>query len=129
MKTLVLTLSVFACHLSANCDENQQDKKAQLRCLEQQLQQTQRELSTWENNLQFKLEQHVKTTGRQDALNGFNKSRQSFQSYQEQDCRWQFQLRLPESQAAAIAYKSCQLRHIQQRIDQLKLSDFQPENN
>ena len=129
MISLVLILPLLAFKVVANCDEGQSTPKARLSCLDQQLEQSQRELTSWENNLQFKLEQHVKTTGRKDSLQGFTKSRQLFQNFQEQDCRWQYQLRLPESQQAAIAYKTCQLRHVQQRIDQLKQSDFQPEKS
>ena len=68
----------------------------------------------------FKLEEQAASSGRQDGLKLFNKARQTFTLYTEQDCRWQFIGQLPDNNAATASYKQCQLYHLKQRIEFLK---------
>lgn len=112
--------SVFPLYAQQSCDQNTLNKVDYMQCLDQQLEQTRRELTTWENNHLFKLEAQSTSTGRQDGLKLFNKARQTFSLYTEQDCRWQFIGQLPDNNAATTAYKQCQLYHLKQRIEFLK---------
>ncbi|KKL00768.1 DUF1311 domain-containing protein [Rheinheimera mesophila] len=117
---LVALFSLFPLSAQPSCDRQQQNKIDYMQCLDQQLQQARRELTSWENNHLFRLEEQASRTGRQDGLKLFNKARQSFELYTEQDCRWQFIGQLPDNHIASASYKKCQLYHLQQRIELLK---------
>lgn len=125
---LLLTfISIFPLSAQQSCDPQKQNKVDYMQCLDQQVEQTRRELTTWENNHLFKLEQQASSTGRKDGLKLFNKARQSFELYTEQDCRWQFIGQLPDNKAASASYKQCQLYHLKQRIELLKQIDTEPD--
>ena len=124
---LVTVVCVFPLSAQQNCDASKLNKVDYMQCLDQQLEQSRRELTTWENNHLFKLEAQATSTGRKDGLKLFNKSRQSFALYIEQDCRWQFIGQLPDSNAASASYKQCQLYHLNQRIELLKHVDTIPK--
>ena len=124
---LITAASVFSLQAQSDCEQHKTDKVSYMQCLDLSLQQNQRELTTWENTHLFKLEQQASSTGRQDGLKLFNKSRQTFALYTEQDCRWQFIAQLPDNHSASVAYKHCQLYHLKQRIDLLKQVQTKPE--
>ncbi|MBU0911861.1 MAG: hypothetical protein KKF22_04935 [Gammaproteobacteria bacterium] len=113
-------LSVFPLSAQQACDQSTLNNVEFMQCLDQQLVQAKRELTSWENNHLFKLEEQAASSGRQDGLKLFNKARQSFSTYTEQDCRWQFIGQLPDNNAASASYKQCQLYHFKQRIELLK---------
>jgi uncharacterized protein YecT (DUF1311 family) len=129
MKKLLLVALILGCplHAQQNCDQTKLNKVDYMQCLDQQLEHSRRELTTWENNHLFKLEEQANSTGRKDGLKLFNKARQSFALYSEQDCRWQFIGQLPDSNAASAFYKQCQLHHLKQRIELLKLVHTKPQ--
>ena len=129
IKLLLLTaaLSTSSLYAEQSCDQGKLTKVDYLQCLDQQLEQTRRELTTWENNHLVKLEAQAGSSGRKDGLKLFNKARQSFALYVEQDCRWQFIGKLPDSSAASTSYKQCQLYHLKQRIEFLKQIHTKPE--
>lgn len=125
--SLVALLLGTPLYAQQNCDANNPDKVEYMQCLDQQLDQSRRELTTWENNHLFKLEEQASSTGRKDGLKLFNKARQTFSLYSEQDCRWQFIGQLPDSKVASAFYKECQLHHLKQRIELLKLLHTKPQ--
>lgn len=129
IKFLLFTLLIaaFAPCAQQHCDQAALNKTDYMQCLDQQLNEAGRELTTWENNHLFKLEEQASSTGRQDGLRLFNKARQTFNLYIEQDCRWQFVGQLPNSKNASVTYKLCQLYHIKQRIELLKQVRDLPE--
>lgn len=120
-------ISVFSVSAQQVCEQSTLNKVDFMQCLDQQLEQVRRELTTWENNHLFKLEEQANSTGRQDGLKLFNKARQSFTLYTEQDCRWQFIGQLPDNTAASALYKQCQLFHLKQRIELLKQVHTKPQ--
>lgn len=128
MKLLLsmVLVSAFPLYAQQACDQSTLNKVDYMQCLDQQLEQTRRELITWENNHLFKLEAQSTSTGRQDGLKLFNKARQTFTLYTEQDCRWQFIGQLPDNNAAGVSYKQCQLYHLKQRIELLKQVQTKP---
>lgn len=127
-KLLALMGLLCAFQLTAQqaCDQTKLNKTDYMQCLDQQLEQSRRELTSWENNHQFLLEEQANSTGRKDGLKMFNKARQSFNTYVEQDCRWQFIGQLPDTDAAGVLYKKCQLLHLKQRIEFLKQIRTEP---
>lgn len=123
MNKLLLSIglvSLFPLHATAACERGKPSHTEYMQCLDQQLVQIKRELTSWENNHLFQLEEQAASTGRKDGLKLFNKARQSFELYTEQDCRWQFISKLPNDDAAGASYKECQLFHFKQRIELLK---------
>lgn len=129
MKKIVLLLSLLCCQAMATeiCDQTKLKKIEFMQCLDQQIHLKTSELTLWENNHLFKLEEKASVTGQKDSLRLFNKSRQSFSLYTEQDCRWQLLSLMPDSQTANASYKKCQLLHLSQRIELLKQINTEPE--
>ncbi|MCA1928742.1 hypothetical protein [Rheinheimera sp.] len=127
-KLLALMGLLCAFQLTAQqaCDQTKLNKTDYMQCLDQKLEQSRRELTSWENNHQFLLEEQANSTGRKDGLKMFNKARQSFNTYVEQDCRWQFIGQLPDTDAAGVLYKECQLLHLKQRVEFLKQIRTEP---
>lgn len=124
---ILIAANVPVLYADTECEKKTLSQVNYMRCLDQQLEQNKRDLTTWENNHLFILETQVSTTGRQDGLKMFNKSRETFALYTEQDCGWQFIVQLPDNKKASTAYKECQLYHLKQRIDLLKHIATKPE--
>lgn len=127
LASFITLLMVFSLQAKQPCQQTTENKAELLQCLDQQLDLMKRELTVWENNHLFKLEEQKTSTGRQDGLKLFNKSRQSFSLYMEQDCKWQYIAQLPDTHKANRLYKECQLIHLAQRIDLLKQVPTKPE--
>jgi len=116
---LVLTASVPVAAEQTDCQSQRQFSIAYSRCLDQQLENLQRELQTWENNHVLQLEDIATKSGRKEPLLNFRKSRKSFKTYSTEHCRWQYLAMVPDSQAAATLYKECMLELMQGQIDLL----------
>ncbi len=124
---LIGLISLFPLQAQQYCQPDKLSHTDYMQCLDQQLAQAKRELTTWENNHLFQLEEQASGTGRKDGLKLFNKARQSFELYTEQDCRWQFIRQLPKDDVAGASYKECQLSHLKQRIELLKQIPVKPD--
>lgn len=116
---LLLTGAVTAVAAENDCQAQRQFSIAYSRCLDQKLENLQRELLTWENNHILQLEDIASKTGRKDPLANFRKSRKSFKTYSTEHCRWQYLALVPDSQAGATLYKECMLELLQGQIDLL----------
>ena len=64
----IALVSAFPLYAQQACDQSTLNKVDYMQCLDQQLEQTRRELTTWENNHLFKLEEQAASSGRQDGL-------------------------------------------------------------
>ncbi|MEE2022924.1 MULTISPECIES: lysozyme inhibitor LprI family protein [Alkalimonas] len=128
MNMLSVTLLSVSLHTAAieelcpwpESGSQQQRYQQQLSCYDQELVKSRRTLAQWEQHHEFVLQQHRQRTGRPAAYNSFKSSQQSFQQLKEQQCRWQYQLQLPDVQLGAALYKRCQLQLIKQRAEQLE---------
>ncbi len=99
------------------CAEKQQFRIEYSRCLDQQIETMQRDLTTWENNHLIQLQEIAEKTGRTDPLKVFKRSRQSFQQHSTDHCRLQYLALIPDSDAGASAYKKCMINQLEQQID------------
>ncbi|GHF93404.1 lysozyme inhibitor LprI family protein [Thalassotalea marina] len=87
-------------------------------CLDIVKEATDRELQTWINNQTFILEEFALNTGRRTALDMFKRSQRNFNTYRENNCRWQYLYLSPDVKAAP-AYKKCYILITKSRIDEL----------
>jgi uncharacterized protein YecT (DUF1311 family) len=88
------------------------------RCLDSVKELANRELQTWVNHHAFNLEDQISTTGRSSALKMFRRSQESFISFRENECRWQYLAISPEKNAG-VTYKKCFILLTKSRIEQL----------
>lgn len=116
---LVLTAAAPIRAEQTNCQSQRQFSIAYSRCLDQKLENLQRELLTWENNHLLQLEDIAAKSGRKEPLVNFRKSRKSFKTYSTEHCRWQYLALVPDSQAGATLYKECMLDLLQGQIELL----------
>lgn len=76
------------------------------------------ELETWVNNQTLILEENVKATGRNSSYYMFKRSQQNFITYRENNCNWQYLIKLP-SKSSATEYKICYIIMSKDRIKEL----------
>lgn len=97
-------------------DDKPSTRNQYVQCLDRQLDLGKRELETWKNKRRFELEGLAKSSGITQPLDIYLRSEKSFINYLEDSCRWRYLRKMPDAVAAAIAYKHCELRLIDQRI-------------
>ncbi|WP_462158553.1 hypothetical protein [Pseudoalteromonas sp. GB56] len=104
----------------AMADDKPTTRKQYVQCLDKKLELGKRELETWKNKRRFDLEGLAKSSGITQPLDIYLRSEKSFINYLEDSCRWRYLRMMPDAVAAAIAYKQCELRLIDQRITTYK---------
>jgi uncharacterized protein YecT (DUF1311 family) len=104
----------------AQCDDAKPKLSAikYSQCLDTVKAKVDKELKTWVNNQLFILEDIAKTTGRKSAYQMFKRSQNNFITYRENNCKWQFLVELPSSDAAT-AYKKCYIMTSKDKIAEL----------
>ena len=123
--TLILFLGFtsFVSHAQFNdgCDKEKMTNLSYLRCLDNKIVLEKRTADTWITKIQLDLEKKQNETGNLQLLRVFKRSEQDFEKFIEDNCRWRYLNRLPDTIAAAIAYKRCELLSIQKHIELLQL--------
>lgn len=108
-----------------SCMEKHKDRIDYSRCLDNALLKLDREMTTWENNVEFKLRELSEGSGRSDALLVFNRASQQFQKFKKTNCQWQYLAMLPDVSAAKTMVKECQIYMTKDRINKLsEISEF-----
>jgi uncharacterized protein YecT (DUF1311 family) len=105
----------------AECHNNMievTDNESVSRCLDEAINQVDRELQIWVNLHQFNLEEKSQINGRYSALKMFKRSQSSFITYRENTCRWQY-LNISPDLGADVAYKSCYVTLSKTRVSLL----------
>ncbi len=117
-KCFLLLCIIFALDTQAAslCAEKRQLHIEYFRCLDQELEKVQREVSSWENSHLFRLEELEKNTGRGEPLRVFQRSRKEFKKFSTDHCRWQYLALIPDSQAGTGAFKECMLQQLQIQV-------------
>lgn len=105
---------------ASSCADKRQFQIEYSRCLDQELEKSERELKTWENNHLFRLQEMERSTGRDDPLRVFQRSRDTFQKFSHDHCRWQYLALIPDSQAGAGVYKECMIEQLKQQTEVMK---------
>ena len=102
----------------ATCDNVKASSIEYSQCLDTIKEKIDKELDTWINNQTFILEEIAKSTGRKSPYNLFKRSQNNFITYRENNCKWQFLIKLPASDAATV-YKKCYIMTSRDRITEL----------
>lgn len=105
--------------ISSCQSKHKKDKKSYLRCLDALDNRFERDMTAWENNLLFKLEEASSGNGRVEAIAGFKKSIRSFQNFKKVNCQWLYMAYLPDVETASAKLKECQVTMSHARIQAL----------
>jgi uncharacterized protein YecT (DUF1311 family) len=119
--TAAYTLDEASSNSVAECHKNmikETDNELVSRCLDKVINQVDRELQIWVNLHQFNLEEKSQVNGRYSALKMFKRSQNSFITYRENTCRWQY-LNISPDLGADVAYKSCYVTLSKNRVSLL----------
>lgn len=117
---LIFSPSSFAIKTLDKCEHTKKSTVELSRCLDEVKEAVDRELQTWINNHTFNLEEKALITGRYSALKMFKRSQSNFNTFRDNDCRWQYLIVSPEK-GAANAYKKCYILLSKARIKELSL--------
>lgn len=102
------------------CDNEKSTNPRYIRCLENKITEQQNTAQTWRNKIEFDLTKKQNETGNVQLLKVFKRAEQEFTKYVEDNCRWRYLNLLPDTIAATITYKRCELQLNQQHVDALK---------
>lgn len=102
------------------CQQRHKDRIDYSRCLDSVVITYERQLKTWQNDIEFKLQEVSKTNGRKDAMAIFDVANEEFVSFRKKNCQWQYLAMLPDVSSASIIAKECKIGMTAQRIEDLK---------
>ncbi|MFY8273307.1 hypothetical protein AAEU32_04195 [Pseudoalteromonas sp. SSDWG2] len=100
-----------------HADTTPQGNRSYTQCLDKQLDAKKRQWQAWQNKRQLELEGYAKSSGITQPLDIYLRAEKTYKHYVEDSCRWRYLRVMPNAVAAAIAYKKCELRLIEQRIE------------
>lgn len=103
------------------CQQKHKNRMDYSVCLDNALNKLDREMVTWETNLEYKLRDLSQNTGRGDVLVIFKRSKEQFQKFRKVNCQWQYLAMLPDVAAAATMVKECKIQMVEDRITKLSL--------
>jgi transcription termination factor NusB len=92
----------------------------QLQCLDQAIIDHKRTRQTWITKLEKQVELKQNHTGNTQLFLSFQRSKNSFDSYISDNCQWRYLNELPDTKQAALKYKRCELKIIDQQVEILK---------
>ena len=120
---LVLGFTSFVSQAQFNdgCDNEKTTNLSYLRCLDSKIVLEKRTVEMWTNKILIDLEKKQNETGNLQLLRVFKRAEQEFDKYVEDNCRWRYLSRLPDTIAAAIAFKRCEVYSVQKQIEILQL--------
>jgi uncharacterized protein YecT (DUF1311 family) len=120
ISSILFSESSYANTLLSDCEKMKVFSEEKSRCLDKVKVVLERELQTWVNNHVFNLEEKALVTGRYAALKMFKRSQNDFNTFRNNDCRWQYLAISPE-RGADTAYKKCYIISTQSRIKMLSM--------
>lgn len=121
--TLLLLLSVTTqaaeqCSLVAQATPD--EAKSYIQCLDRQIENLTRIQQTWVNKITLDLNTIEEETGNTQLLPIFKRSMASQNKYLEDSCKWRYLQKVPNATQAAMVYKRCEIRILEQHIEVLK---------
>lgn len=102
------------------CQKRSKTPNDYSRCLDAAVIDVTRQVTTWENEVSYKLNDISQINGRKDSLVLLKQSKQTFNKHMEKFCRWQYLALLPEIVPAGNRFKECQIELYNSHIQQLK---------
>jgi len=115
-----MALPIQAAKTSAQCEEIKDNIIKTSRCFDTVKLAVERELQMWVNNYTLNLGNSPEN---RPNLRMFKRSQNSFVTFRENSCRWQY-LSSKEKIRADIIYKRCYISLSQQRIKELSLIEL-----
>lgn len=118
--SLLLSTSALANECTLIDRPTPSESKKYIQCLDKEIALLQRNQQTWLNKLRLDLSKIEEDTGNTQLLPIFNRSVKSQHKFLEDSCRWRYLHKMPNATKAAIVYKLCEIRILDQYIDVLK---------
>ena len=106
------------CNLAAQATPD--EAKSYLQCLDKQIESLTRIQQTWVNKIALDLNKIEEETGNTQLLPIFKRSITSQNKYLEDSCKWRYLQKVPNGTQAAIVYKRCEIRILEQHIEVLR---------
>lgn len=106
------------CNLAEQPTTN--ETKKYIQCLDIEIASLERSQQTWINKLTLDLAKIQEDTGNTQLLPIFKRSIKSQTRFLEDSCRWRYLQKMPNATQAAIVYKRCEIRVLQQHLEVLK---------
>ena len=124
ISALLLALSTTTFAAEEQCTVVEQatpdEAKKYIQCLDKQIETLTRIQQTWINKITLDLNKIQEDTGNSQLLPIFKRSIINYQKYLEDSCKWRYLHKVPNATQAAIVYKRCELRILEQHITVLK---------
>ena len=124
ISALLLALSTTTFAVEEQCTVVEQatpdEAKKYIQCLDKQIESLTRIQQTWINKITLDLNKIQEDSGNTQLLPIFKRSIISHDKYVEDSCKWRYLHKVPNATQAAIVYKRCELRMLEQHITVLK---------
>ncbi|WP_404340379.1 hypothetical protein [Pseudoalteromonas mariniglutinosa] len=114
--TSLLSTQSYADQQCQLADNSIDASKSYIQCLDLVLDKLYRQQKIWQNKITMDLERIEQDTGNTQLLPIFQRSITNHMRYLEDSCRWRYLQKMPNSTAAAITYKQCEINILQQHI-------------
>ena len=102
-----------------DCKQKHKNPMDYTLCLDASLVQVERELMSWQTNVQIKLEK-LAEGGLNDSIRLYKSAQRNFERYKKATCQWQYLATLPDMTSAVIMAKECQIYMVKDRIVKLQ---------
>jgi len=110
--------SATTCNLKSKSDIDV--IKSYIRCLDKVLDKTKQTQKIWIQKREFELTKIARDTSNNKILAPFTQSILDHEKYVSDSCKWRYLLKLPNALDAAIEYKQCEIKLIEQFTTALK---------
>lgn len=123
MLVLVFTSQYSAAELTCNLQEKATPDVAKhyVKCLDNEISKIKNTLDTWIAKRQYEIEKIENQPTKTQILSLFNRSVSNHEKYIDSSCQWRYIAEAPNDIKAAISYKICEIRLINQFTDTLKV--------
>lgn len=120
---VLLTTSQYSfadevCTLAAKATTD--ETKHYIQCLDTQIDKAKQVQDSWIQKRKFELTKLQESTGNTQVLPLFIRSIKNNGKYLESACQWRYLIELPNATTAAISYKLCEIKLINQFTEALK---------
>ncbi|QTH63981.1 DUF1311 domain-containing protein [Psychrosphaera ytuae] len=102
-----------------DCKQKHKNPMDYTLCLDAAFVQVERQLMTWETNVEIKLEEISKEKSG-DSIRLYKSAQRYFNKHVKATCQWQYLAMLPDMTSAVIMSKECQIYMTKDRIKKLQ---------
>ncbi len=102
------------------CQQRHKNPMDYTLCLDAAYVKVERELMTWETNLEIKVRELKEGPSMASAINLYKQSNKRFNQFKKSTCQWQYLAMLPDVTSAVRLAKECEIYMTIDRIEKLK---------